>query len=88
MAQNSGFVPQITLRGHPESMYPPRGMEGGRRKAYESVLGGGGGNALAYVRFEKKSTSDCILRTAHSRISNYQFKTISSQGIIALDRSV
>ena len=33
---------QVYLRGYPESTYAPRGREGGRRKAYESVLGGGG----------------------------------------------
>ena len=48
-----------------------RGGEGGRRKAYESVLGGGGVNALAYVRFEKNYTSNCCSPT-HIRVS-YSF---------------
>ena len=47
------------------------GEGGGRRKAYESVLGGGGVNALMYVRFEKNSTSNCCFPT-HIRVS-YSF---------------
>ena len=61
----------VAARGHPESTYAPREGEGGRRKAYESVLGGGGVNAIAYVRFEKNSTSNCCFPT-HIRVS-YSF---------------
>ena len=63
--------PRFCARSHPESTYAPRGREGGRRKAYESVLGGGGVNALAYVRFEKNYTSNCCSPT-HIRVS-YSF---------------
>ena len=35
-------IAEMNNRGHPESTYAPREGEGGRRKAYESVLGGGG----------------------------------------------